>query len=521
MAIKKRRISPRQKMINLMYVVLMAMLALNVSNEVLNGFSVVEESLNRTTDNATQQNKAIYDDFAEQLKKNPQKVKQWFDQAQQVRQMSDSLYQLAADLKLAIVREADGSDGDITNIQNKEDLEAASQVMLAPGTGRGEELCSAINSFRQRILKMVTDEGQRKTIASSLSTEPSASAKAMGKNWQEYMFEDMPVAAAVTLLSKLQSDVRYAEGEVLHTLVSNIDLKDIRVNALNAFVIPNAQTVVRGDKFSARIVMAAVDTTQQPQIFIGGREMNLPDGLYETVVGRTGDFTLSGYIQMVNGNGDLIKRDFEQKYSVVDPSATVSADLMNVLYAGYSNPLSISVPGVPVTKIQASMTGGTLQPVGPGRYIARPSTPGQDVKITVTSTNTGRPQQMGQFTFRVRRLPDPTPYIAMKDESGVATRYKGGGLSKAQLMAADGIGAAIDDGILDVPFSVQSFETVFFDNMGNAVPMVSEGSRFSARQKETFRKLQRNRRFYISRVTATGPDGSARKLNASMEVIVK
>ena len=520
MAIKKRPVSPRQKMINLMYVVLMALLALNVSNEVLNGFSVVEESLNRTTANATQENKAIYDDFAEQLKKNPQKVKQWFDRAQQVRQMSDSLYQLAADLKYAIVREADGKDGDIANIRNKEDLEAASQVMLAPGRGRGEELHQSIVSFRNRILTMVTDTLQRRVIASSLSTEPSATARAMGKNWQEYMFEDMPVAAAVTLLSKLQSDVRYAEGEVLHTLVSNIDVKDIRVNALNAFVIPNAQTVVRGDKFSARIVMAAVDTTQAPQIFIGGREMNLPDGLYETVAGRTGDFTLDGYIQVLNGNGDLIKRDFSQKYTVVDPSATVSADLMNVLYAGYSNPLSISVPGVPLTKIQASMSGGTLQPVGPGKYIARPSAAGQNVTITVTSTNTGRAQQMGSFTFRVRRLPDPTPYINVKDESG-ADRFKGGGLTKAQLLAADGIGAAIDDGILDVPFHVQSFEAVFFDNMGNAVPMVSDGARFSARQKETFRKLQRNRRFYISRVTATGPDGTARKLNASMEVIVK
>ena len=109
----------------------------------------------------------------------------------------------------------------------------------------------------------------------------------------------------------------------------------------------------------------------------------------------------------------------------------------------------------------------------------------------------------------------------MNDEGGNPLRYKGGGLSKAQLMSVDGIGAAIDDGILDIAFNVLSFETVFFDNMGNAVPMVSDGARFSARQKDTFRKLQRNKRFYISRVTAVGPDGIQRKLNASMEVIVK
>lgn len=521
MAIKKRPVSPRQKMINLMYVVLMAMLALNVSTEVLNGFSIVEESLSRTTENSAKENQVIYDNFSEQLKSNPAKVQAWFDKAQQVKRMSDSLYNFAGELKTAIVREADGEDGDVKNIKSKENLEAASQVMLAPGRGKGKKLFDAINSFRQRILTMISDPTQRSIISSNLSTQLPKDAVAMGKNWQEYMFENMPVAAAVTLLSKLQSDVRYAEGEVLHTLVANIDMKDIRVNSLNAFVIPNSQTIVRGDKFSARIVMAAVDTTQVPDIYIGNRKVSLNNCLYETVCGRTGDFTLGGYIEMVNGSGERIRRDFSQKYTVVDPSATVSADLMNMLYAGYSNPISVSVPGVPLNKVQATMSGGTLQPVGPGRYVARPTAVGKDVTITVTSTNTGRPQQMGQFTFRVRKLPDPTPYIAMKDEQGNPSRYKGGAFAKASLLAANGIGAAIDDGILDIGFRVQGFETVFFDNMGNAVPMTSDGDSFSARQKETFRKLSRNKRFYISRITAVGPDGIQRKLNTSMEVIVK
>ena len=519
MAIRKRPVSPRQKMINLMYVVLMAMLALNVSNEVLNGFSIVEESLNRTTSNSAKENLAIYEDFDAQMKANPQKTKEWYDKAQLVRQISDSLFNFAAELKQAIVFEADGKNGDVTAIKNKEDLEAANQVMLSPSRGQGKALYNAINSFRERMLKMVTDEKQKAIIASNLTTEVPHNA--LGKNWQEYMFESMPAAAAVTLLSKLQSDVRYAEGEVLHTLVQNIDVKDIRVNALEAFVIPNSQTIVRGDKFSAHIVMAAVDTTQVPDIYIGNQKVTLHDNLYERICGSTGDFTLAGYMETVNGNGDKIRRDFSQKYTVVDPSATVSADLMNVLYAGYNNPISISVPGVPLNKISATMSGGTLQPVGPGRYIARPSKVGENVTFTVTSTNTGRPQQMGQFSFRVRKLPDPTPYISMKDEHGNPTRYKGGGLAKGQLVAATAIGAAIDDGILDIAFRVQSFETVFFDNMGNAVPMASEGASFSSRQMETFRKLTRNRRFYISRVTVVGPDGLTRTLQNPMDVIVK
>ena len=516
MAIKKRPISPRQKMINLMYVVLMAMLALNVSNEVLDGFSIVEESLNRTTENSSNENQAIYGDFEAQMKSNPQKVKAWFEKATAVKNMSDSLFNFAQQLKIAIVKEADGNDGDVMNINRKDDLEAANRVMLAPGSGQGEKLYNAINSFREKILKMVSDERQRNIIASNLTTQLPKNAKTMGKNWQEYMFEDMPVAAAVTLLSKLQSDIRYAEGEVLHTLVANIDMKDIRVNKLSAFVIPNSQTIVRGDKFSAKIVMAAVDTTQHPQIFIGGREMKLRDDTYEIITGRTGDFNLTGYITMLNGNGETIRRDFNQKYTVVDPSATVSADLMNVLYAGFNNPISISIPGVPLNKVSATMTGGTLQPVGPGKYIARPSAVGKDITINVTSLQSGNAKTMGQYTFHVRKLPDPTPYIQIGDN-----RFRTGGLAKASLMNINGIKAAIDDGLLDIPFKVLGFETVFYDNMGNAVPMVSNGDSFSQRQRETFRTLSRNRRFYITRITAIGPDGIKRSLPSAMEIIVK
>lgn len=514
MAIKKRTISPRQKMINLMYVVLMAMLALNISSEVLNGFSIVEESLNRTTANSSKENEALYGNFAEQMKANPQKVKEWFEKATAVKRMSDSLYNFAQSLKEQIVIEADGKDGNIYDIKNKDNLEAASHVMLAPGTGQGKRLYNAINSFRQRILSMVTDPHQRSIIESNLTTKLPKNAHTMGKNWQEYMFEDMPVAGAVTLLSKLQSDVRYAEGEVLHTLVANIDMKDIRVNKLSAFVIPESKTVISGDQFSAQIVMAAVDTTQQPEIYVGGQRIS--NGLYRFTAGAVGEHSFGGYITMRDGSGNVIRRDFTQKYTVVAPSATVSADLMNVLYAGYDNPISVSIPGVPLSAVSASMSGGSFRSIGMGRYIARPSAVGSDVTINVASNDNGKSRQMGKFTFHVRKLPDPAAYLSIGTD-----RFRGGGLAKASLMGAPGIKAAIDDGILDIEFKVTGFETVFFDNMGNAVPMASAGASFSERQRETFRKLSRGKRFYISRITAVGPDGIARKLNGSMEVIVK
>ncbi len=516
MAIKKNKITPRQKMINLMYVVLMAMLALNVSNEVLNGFSVVDESLLRSTAFATKGNQTIYDNFAAQYEANPQKVEEWFAKAQEVKAMSDSLYNFAQELKLAIVRKADGKNADLNNIRAKDDLEAASQVMLAPSTGQGKQLYNAINNYREKILTMIPDSTQRENIAGNLSTEVSKQAKALGKNWPEYMFENMPVAAAITLLSKLQNDVRNAEGEALHDLVANIDLKDIRVNKLSAFVIPESRTVVSGDRFSAQIVMAAVDTTLQPEIFIGGKAVNLNNSTYEFTAGAVGEHTFSGYIMMKDGAGETIRRDFTQTYSVVNPSATVSADLMNVLYAGYDNPISISIPGVSLNAVSATMSGGSLTAQGQGHFIAKPSTVGQDVKIAVSANQNGRTRLMGEYTFKVRKLPDPVAYIPMGTD-----RFKGGAMTKAQLMDATGIAAAIDDGLLDIPFRVVSFETVFFDNMGNAVPMASDGANFSSRQKEQFRKLSSRRRFYISRVTAIGPDGITRQLPTATEVMIK
>ncbi|MBQ9571192.1 MAG: gliding motility protein GldM, partial [Prevotella sp.] len=266
MAIKKRPVSPRQKMINLMYVVLMAMLAINVSTEVLDGFALIEDSLRRTTQSAARENQVLYNSFDEQMQANPAKTREWYEKAQEVRLISDSLYVFTETLKTAIVKEADGENGNVQSIRNKDDLEAASQVMLSPNRGKGEQLFHAINSFRSKMLAMINDDQKKQIIAVNLSTDVPREAN--GKNWQEYMFESMPTVAAVTMLTKLQSDIRYAEGEVLHTLMANIDENDVRVNALDAFVIPNAQTIVRGNRFKANIVMAAVDTTHIPEVYI-------------------------------------------------------------------------------------------------------------------------------------------------------------------------------------------------------------------------------------------------------------
>ena len=516
----RKKLSPRQKMINLMYVVLMAMLALNVSSDVLEGFKLVDEGLNRTKVNSATQNEAIYKELEAAMKQNPEKTRQWYKKAQQVRQMSDSLYSFAENLKWEIVREADGDDADLNDIEGRDNLEAATHVMLAPGIGKGGKLKKAIESYREGITAMINDEAQKNIIKSNLSTDVPKKARLLGKNWQEYMFENTPVVAAVTLLTKLQTDVRHAEGEMLHQLVANIDVKDVRVNEIQALVIPTSQTVVRGGKFSAQIIMAAVDTTQRPEIYVGNTLLKSENGRYETICGSTGDFSLKGYLVMKNGNGETIRREFSQPYTVVEPSATVSATMMNVLYAGYQNPISVSVPGVPNNKISLSMTNGHLTKKDGGNYVAVPSKVGEDVSFTVTAQNEGRQQEMGKFTFHVRKLPDPTGFIDVPDGKGSTNRFKGGRISKQAIVSAGGIGAAIDDGLLNISFRVIGFQIRFMDNMGNVVPEVSNSASFTANQLARIRSLTRGKLFNISEIRVVGPDGIERTLKTPVEVLI-
>ena len=298
----------------------------------------------------------------------------------------------------------------------------------------------------------------------------------------------------------------------------NVKLVELNVSEMNAFVIPEKTTLYAGERFNSQVVMAAIDSTQRPEIYVNGSRLQAADGRYSFTAGGVGEHQFSGYILMKGKDGEEIRRNFSQKYTVlpVPNSATVAADLMNVLYAGYANPISISVPGVPANAISASMSGGSFVSKGNGHFVATPSTVDRDVTIHVTARDKGQVRSLPPFVFHVRKLPDPTAYIAMGTD-----RFRGGGLAKANLMGATGIHAAIDDGLLDIPFKVVGFETVFFDNMGNAIPLASAGASFSARQREEFRKLYRNRRFYISHIRSVGPDGIMRTLPSSMEVIVK
>ncbi len=235
---------------------------------------------------------------------------------------------------------------------------------------------------------------------------------------------------------------------------------------------------------------------------------------------QSGSFDYSGYIDVPHGDGTTSRHPFTSSYTVIEPTATVSATMMNVLYAGINNPISISVPGVPASSVSASMANGTLTREG-DHWVAHPGKIGTDAVITVTASIDGRQQTVNTTSFRVRKLPDPVAFISLPGSNGSTERYKGGKpIAKASLLNAKGLDAAIDDDILNIDFRVKSFEMVFIDSNGDAAVRASEGSQFSQQQKDRIRSMTRKGRFYISRIKATGPDGIERTLNP-VEVIVQ
>ena len=497
------------------------MLALNVSSDVLDGFTQVHEGLNRSNTNVGIRNHAIYGQLEALTEQNPDKGQVWLDKATEVREATDRLYQYVDSLKFLIVRKADGPDGDPASIKSRDDLEAAAVVMLSPTNPRGATLRGRIDNYRDYVTALIPDTLKQNTIKEALSTADITKIGTLApQSWEESRFDQQPVVAAVTLLSKLQNDILYAEGEVLSSLLNQVDAGDLRVNELNAYVMPQSRLVMRGGKYQANIVLAAVDTTQRPQVYINGNLLSNPNGIYEVATGSTGKFDYNGYLQVTHGDGSTTRHDFSSSYTVIEPMATVSATLMNVLYAGIDNPISISVPGVAMQDISATMSNGSLTRQG-DHWLARPTTVGQDAEINVSANMDGHQVTMASTKFRVRKLPDPTPYISFKDASGNTDHYRGGKpFAKALLLNSPGLEAAIDDGLLDTPFTVESFETVFFDSSGNAMPEVSNGNQFSPRQKTQFQRLGRGKRFYISRIRAKGPDGITRDLSP-MEVIVQ
>lgn len=530
--------TPRQKMIGMMYLVLMALLALNVSRDVLNAFVLVDESLTKTTENFYHKNDVYYKAFDRAAAENPVKAGPWKAKSDEVKRKSDELNKYIQGLKLEIVKEVEGEDSEAivgediidNEIKQRENVFVSNEILIGSNKdGKANDLRAAIEQYREYLLTLVGENAGdiRETIKTSLNTDDPKAKEGEILRWQDEHFEDVPLIAAITMLSKMQSDVRNAESDALRYLFTQIEAGSFNFNLLEPVVIPNSNYIMRGTEYSADIFMAAFDTTQSPTVFVGEYDSTISDdgtveykmkgelgrdyvevpivggkGVYKATSVNTGWKKWGGIISLKRLDGGVTSKPFKTEYQVAEPSLVVSATKMNVFYLGVPNPVEISIPGVPADRIVASTNNGRISASG-GAYVVNPTREGTS-QISVSVRENGQLRPRGSKNFRVRKVPNP--------DATLAGFRSGASLSKSQILAELGPKATMPDWFeFDLDFNVTSFSIATYIQ-GFYQEIATTSGTFSSQQREVMRNLNPGAKLYLNDVTAVGPDGSARNL---------
>ncbi len=499
--------TPRQKMIGMMYLVLTAMLALNVSEEFMNAFKLVNDGLETTATNFASANKMTYDAFEQSMKNDPVKTKPFRDKALLAQQYSQELDKYIKEIKKELTEAAGGIDEETGDIAKRSDMEIGVQLMVT--NKKGSELKAKILETRKKYLDLV-DASERNNFDFSLNAiEPGPDKEGIKKSWEVKNFEGVPVTAIVTILSKIQNDNKNAEAEVTKYLLSKINATDFKFDQLEATVIAPTSYVLVGQPYEAEVFISASSSTQDPSIVVGGRTLPVENGKGKYIVTPTqeGEVKWGGVINVKTPDGSIKPYKFEQTYTVAKPTAVVSADKMNVFYVGVDNPVSISAPGVPKNKIKATISGEGASITGAnGVYTVRVAKPGTKVMVTVSGQDAkGNVKTLGGMEYRVKRIPDPVAKVA-----GLTS----GSISASQLKAQRGVFAVLDNFDFDLKFNVKSFSAIIIRARQDLIRLQSNSAAITPEMLGAMNGLGPKDKVIFDDIVASGPDGSNRKLNS-------
>lgn len=510
--------TPRQKMIGMMYLVLTALLALNVSKDVLDAFVIVNHGLHTTTHNFASKNDELYGKFDLAYSQNPTKVGDWKEKADEVQKKSDELYDFITECKVDIlmVKEEDAIvDGipDLELVKGKDDTNVPGQIMILGG--KGSELKEKINEYREEMIGMIHDHeefaGLVHSIEGNLDTHdhPSEKKGEPPHSWESHNFDHLPLAAVITILSEHQAKVRNVEADVINYLLAQVDAKDFKVNVLEAIVLPNSNVVFKGQEYRAEVFLAAYDSTKIPDVILSnGRELEVEagKGIFTATSNSTGETTWGGVLKLDN-DGQIIEREFEASYRVTEANAVISPTKMNVFYRGVDNPVSISASGVTEQAVRASISSGTIKKVGAGSYIVQPGPREENSTIKVYANVDGKENFMGDMKFRVMNLPDPTAMVQGLPKGT-------GALTLSALTRLQKVEAKAEGFLFDVDFTVTKFNVNVVGTGGINLIESSESENFTSAQKNIFRRMRAGQRVTIEDIEAIGPDGVVRQLNS-------
>jgi gliding motility-associated protein GldM len=498
---------PRQKMINMMYLVLTALLALNVSAEILNAFKTVNNSLQKTNTVVNNSTQTIMKSLADNIT-NPQdastaaKAAIWKPKAEQVVNYTAGVYNYIQSLKDQITKAAGGDPATGKELTRDDNMDIPTRLLIDQGAGK--KLLEMLTQYKSDILTKI-DPLVSTQFAISLPINLEKPNNKSG-SWESAYFHMVPTIASITMLSKFQNDLRTTENKVVAFCHEQVGKVVVKFDTYAAIVGQSSKYLMPGQNLEITAGVGAFSKTAKPNVNIGGA--NIPVGDEGTATqsiagGGVGNHSIPVTIVYTDQDGkqQTIKKDIE--YTVGQSNASIALPKMNVLYIGYPNPVFVAAGGAGAEQLSVSMSGGGGSiSGGKGEYIARVTSQTDNCIITVSANG----RVLGQQSFRVRALPDPV--------ATVGGEPSGANVSAQAFKAQAGVGAYVKDFPLDLKYSVTSFSIVADTEDGDIATADCTGNAWSPKARQIINGLKSGQLITIENIYCVGEDGRRRKLPA-------
>lgn len=493
--------TPRQRMIGILYLVLLGLIALQVPDSLLDAFKNITRSLDASRANVKTSLDNTYTGFeATKLKEQPEKAGQLLAKAKEASKTADELNSYVEEIKKILIEKGGGINPDIDDVSARDNIDLSPEVMI--NDKKAEALKAKILSTRKRLLDILGPKDSEGVNFSLNASDPPSRTGMPSKSWEEaYFGSGIPLGAALTTLAKIQADNKNAENEVVKKILGKIDQAVITLNEFRAVAVAPSSYILAGQPYKAEVYLTAYDTKSNPTITIGGSNIPTSNGVGTYTVNTSGEGlrNWTGTLSVKAVDGPAKSYPVSGSYMVAKPSAVVSPDKMNVLYIGVPNPISVSAPGVPLSSMKVSMSNGSVSGSN-GKYTATVSSPGA-AKVTVYGE---KGMVLGSTDFRVKRIPDPKPQFAGKG---------GGKTNAANLRAQERVFAKLDNFEFDAKFNVTRFTLIVLKPRQDVVSMSTNGPDLSAAMRTAMNGVTPGTTVVIQDIIAVGPDGSQRGLD--------
>ena len=473
------KMSARQKMINLMYLVFIAMLAMNMSKEVLSAFGFMNEKLTENNASTTEKNNDAYTNLATKASEQAAKFRPLKLKADSIKTYSSDFYTYLDDLKSKMTANVE----DKTAYESMDKTDFLDEYFFKGDgyTAEGEEFVDKINNFKTDVISVLgSDSDFAPILESRFNTNDATNKDGKTIKWLDYRYKGFPLIASLANLTQMQADVKNTESDIVSGLLGGQLESEVSMTNYNGVVRLDKNAFYPEDRVTGSVVLGRYDPNLKPsRVLLGGKAYdNFKDGevVLDLRAGNVGDKEINGTIFFME-NGEEVPVPFKSKYAVISKpnSAVVSADKMNVVYRGIQNPLTISIPGIPANKVRASAPG--LRQVKGSSYMLSPGG-GNEVTINVSGKlPDGKPINTPK-TFRIKDI--PAAMGSARGQFGIVR------MPKASL-GRTAIGAGLPDFVFDLKLRVNSFKV----KVPGQVTVIVNGTSFNAQAKKALSKARR------------------------------